>query len=50
MHRIDFHGLRLATIVVSSYGDSMFNAICCLVATEVRCAVVAALHCTVLLQ
>jgi hypothetical protein len=34
MHRIDCHGLQLATTVVSSYGDSLFNAICCLVAVE----------------
>jgi hypothetical protein len=34
MHRIDFHGLQLATTVVSSCGDIMFNAICCLVVAE----------------
>jgi hypothetical protein len=34
MHRIDCHGLQLATTVVSSCGDSQFNAICCLVAAE----------------
>jgi hypothetical protein len=32
MHHIDCHGLQLATNVVSSYGDSLFNAICYLVA------------------
>jgi hypothetical protein len=31
MHRMDFHGLQLTTIVVSSCGDSLFNAIGCLV-------------------
>jgi hypothetical protein len=34
MHHIDYHGLQLATIVVSSCGDSLFNAFCCLVAAE----------------
>jgi hypothetical protein len=34
MHRIDCHSLQLATIVVSSCGDSLFNAIFCLVAAE----------------
>jgi hypothetical protein len=34
MHRIDCHGLQLATNVVSSCGDSLFNTICCLVAAE----------------
>jgi hypothetical protein len=34
MHRIDCHGLQLATNVVSSCGDSLFNAICCLVVAE----------------
>jgi len=34
MHHIDCHSLQLATIVVSSYGDIMFNAICCLVAAD----------------
>ena len=34
MHYIDCHGLQLATNVVSSCGDSLFNAICYLVATE----------------
>jgi hypothetical protein len=34
LHRIDCHGLQLATNVVSSCGDSLFNAICCLVAVE----------------
>jgi hypothetical protein len=34
MHHIDFHGLQLATIVVSSCGDSLFNAICYLVVAE----------------
>jgi hypothetical protein len=32
LHGIDFHGLQMATNVVSSCGDSLFNAICCLVA------------------
>jgi hypothetical protein len=31
---IDCYGLQLATNVVSSCGDSLFNAICCLVAAE----------------
>jgi hypothetical protein len=34
LHGIDCHGLQLATNVVSSCGDSLFNAICCLVAAE----------------
>jgi len=34
MHRIDCHGWQLATTVVSSCGDSLFNAICYLVAAE----------------
>jgi hypothetical protein len=34
MHRIDCHGLQLATTIVSSCGDSLFDAICCLVAAE----------------
>jgi hypothetical protein len=34
MHRIDSHGLQVATNVVSNCGDSLFNAICCLVAAE----------------
>jgi len=31
---IDCYGLQLETNVVSSYGDSLFNAIYCLVAAE----------------
>jgi hypothetical protein len=34
MHRIDSHGLQLATIVVFSCGDSLFNAIFCLLEEE----------------
>jgi hypothetical protein len=34
MHRIDCHGLQLAKTVVSSCGDSLFNVIFYLVATE----------------
>jgi hypothetical protein len=34
MHRIHCHGLQIATIVASSCGDSLFNAIFYLVATE----------------
>jgi hypothetical protein len=34
MHLIDSHGLQLATTVVSSCGDSLFNEICCLVEAE----------------
>jgi hypothetical protein len=34
LHGIDCHGLHLARNVVSTCGDSLFNAICCLVAAE----------------
>ena len=34
MHRIDFHGLQLAITVASRCGDSLLNAICCLVVVE----------------
>jgi hypothetical protein len=34
MHHIYSHGLHMATTIASSCGDSLFNAICYLVATE----------------
>jgi hypothetical protein len=34
MRHIHFHGLHIATTIASSCGDSLFNAICYLVATE----------------